>query len=82
VSFSITWHTDHSLRMVKLSYVNAALRRLGMPQASVGTHRGLDAAKVAAYDIARLGYDLIKRLLGGRKKAVALVFGRDAAAIS
>jgi len=82
VSFSITWHTDHSLRMVKLSYVNAGLRRLGMPQASVGTYPALDGVKVAAYDIARFGYDLVKRLMGGRKKAVALVFGRDAAAVS
>lgn len=82
VSFSITWHTDHSLRMVKLSYVNAGLRRLGMPQASVGAHPAVDSIKVAAYDVARFGYDLVKRLLGGRKKAVALVFGGDAAAIS
>ncbi|MGV8996090.1 MAG: transcriptional regulator [Parvibaculaceae bacterium] len=82
VSFSITWHTDHSLRMVKLSYVNAGLRRLGMPQASAGTHPAIDGIKVAAYDMARFGYDLMKRLMGGRKKAVALVFGRDAAAIN
>lgn len=82
VSFSITWHTDHSLRMVKLSYMNAGLRRLGVPQASVGAHPALDAIKVAAYDVARFGYDLMKRVLGGRKKAVALVFGRKAAAVS
>ncbi len=82
VSFSITWHTDYSLRMVKLSYVNAGLRRLGLPQASVGVHPVLDGVKVAAYDIARFGYDLIKRVMGGRKKAVALVFGHDAATIS
>lgn len=75
VSFSITWHTDHSLRMVKLSYVNAGLRRIGLPQASVGTYPVIDTIKVAAYDVARLGYDLVKRLLGGRKRAVALVFG-------
>lgn len=82
VSFSITWHTDYSLRMVKLSYVNAGLRRLGMPQASAGIHPALDTIKVAAYDVARLGYDIVKRLTGGRKKAVALVFGKNAAAIS
>ena len=82
VSFSITWHTDHSLRMVKLSYVNAGLRRLGMPQASVGTYPAIDAVKVAAYDVARFAYDLVKRVLGGRKRAAALVFGGDAAAVS
>lgn len=82
VSFSITWHTDHSLRMVKLSYVNAALRKLGLPQAPVGTHRAMDALKVAAYDVARPVYDLLKRLAGDRRRAIALVFGRKAAAIS
>lgn len=82
VSFSITWHTDHSLRMVKLSYVNAGLRRLGMPQASIGVHPALDSIKVVAYDVARFGYDLVKRLLGGRKKAAALIFGGSAAAIN
>ena len=82
VSFSITWHTDHSLKMVKLSYVNAALRKFGFPQASAGTHPALDAVKVAAYDIARPIYDAVKKLVGDRRKAVALVFGRKAAAIS
>ena len=79
VSFSVTWHTDHSLRMVKLSYVNAGLRRIGMPQASVGTYPVIDTIKVAAYDVARLGYDLVKRMLGGRKRAVAMVFGETSA---
>ena len=82
VSFSITWHTDYSLRMVKLSYINAGLRRLGLPQATPGVHPALDAIKVAAYDVARFGYDIVKRVLGGRKKAVALVFGKNAAAVS
>ncbi|HEX7776156.1 MAG TPA: cupin-like domain-containing protein [Parvibaculum sp.] len=82
VSFSITWHTDYSLRMVKLSYVNAALRKFGMPQASAGTHPALDAVKIAAYDIARPVYDAMKKLLGDRRKAVALVFGRKAATAS
>ncbi|MDO8421340.1 MAG: cupin domain-containing protein [Parvibaculum sp.] len=80
VSFSITWHTAHSLRMVKLSYVNAWLRRIGMPQAHVGTYPVIDTIKVAAYDVARFGYDLVKRLLGSRKRAVALVFGGDVTA--
>lgn len=82
VSFSITWHTDHSLRLVKLSYVNAGLRRLGMPQARVGTHPAIDTVKVAAYDVARFGYDIVRRVLGGRERAVALFFGRKAVAAS
>ncbi len=82
VSFSVTWHTDHSLRMVKLSYVNAGLRRLGLPQASASVHPVLDSIKVAAYGVARFGYDLVKCVLSKRKKAAALLFGGDAAAIN
>lgn len=82
VSFSITWQTTYSRRMVKLSYVNAGLRRLGIPQASVGTYPALDTIKVAAYDIARFGFDVMKKILGGRQKAIALVFGRKAVAAS
>lgn len=82
VSFSITWHTDTSLRLVKLSYVNAGLRKLGLPQASAGENRLLDAIKVAAYDVARPVYDAVKKFVGDRRKAVAIVFGRKAAAIS
>jgi hypothetical protein len=81
VSFSITWHTEYSLRMVKLSYVNAALRKFGMPQASAGTYPTLDAVKIAAYDVTRPVYDAVKKLVGDRRKAVALVFGRKAAAV-
>lgn len=76
VSLSITWHTETSLRLVKLSYVNAVLRKLGFPQAPAGAHKALDAVKVAAYDIARPIYDAVKKLVGDRRKAVAIVFGR------
>lgn len=76
VSLSITWHAETSLRLVKLSYVNAVLRKLGFPQAPAGAHKALDAVKVAAYDIARPIYDAVKKLVGDRRKAVAIVFGR------
>lgn len=80
VSFSITWHTDTSEKLVKLSYVNAGLRKLGFPQRPAGTNKTLDAIKVAAYDVARPLYDAVKRFAGDRRKAVALFFGRAAAA--
>lgn len=80
VSFSITWHTDTSEKLVKLSYVNAGLRKLGFPQRPAGTNKVLDAIKVAAYDVARPLYDAVKKFVGDRRKAVALFFGRTAAA--
>jgi len=80
VSFSITWHTKESLRLVKLSYVNAGLRRLGLPQAPAGTHKALDAIKVAAYDLLRPVYDAVRKIAGDRQKAIAFVFGKTAPA--
>lgn len=80
VSFSITWHSATSLRLVKLSYVNAVLRKLGFPQAPAGARKALDAVKVATYDLLRPVYDAIKTFVGDRRKAVAIVFGRPSTA--
>ncbi|MBO6634839.1 MAG: transcriptional regulator, partial [Parvibaculum sp.] len=82
VSFSITWHTEETLRLVKLSYINAALRKLGMPQSDEGAQPLWDGIKVAAYDVLRPVYDLVKRVVGGRRKAVALLFGRKEPAVA
>lgn len=76
VSFSITWQTEETERLVKLSYVNAVLRKLGWPQADAGAHDTWDDVKVAAYDILRPAYDAVKKLVGDRRKALALFFGR------
>ncbi len=82
VSFSITWQTEETIRLVKLSYINAVLRKLGMPQADEGVHPSWDGIKVAAYDILRPLYDVVKRVLGDRRRAVALLFGRKQAAVA
>lgn len=82
VSFSITWHTAKSQRLVKLSYVNSMLRKLGIPQADEGEHPLWDGAKVAAYDVLRPVYDALKRLVGDRHKATALLFGKKTPAIA
>lgn len=76
VSFSITWQTEETERLVKLSYVNAVLRKFGWPQAEAGAHETWDDVKVAAYDILRPAYDAVKKLVGDRRKALALFFGR------
>tara|TARA_R110002110_G_scaffold59726_2_gene168698 strand:+ start:5626 stop:6537 length:912 start_codon:yes stop_codon:yes gene_type:complete len=80
VSFSITWTTKESERLVKLSRVNAVLRKLGMPQSEAGANRAWDGIKIAAYDASRPGYNLMKRLAGGRRGMVAIFPGRKAAA--
>lgn len=82
VSFSITWHTAETRHLVKLSYMNAGLRRLGFPQADAGVHPLWDKAKVAAYDVLRPTYDGARRFVGDRQKAIALFFGRKTPAIA
>ncbi len=80
VSFSITWQTEETLRLVKLSYINDTIRKLGMTQADEGAHPVWDGIKVAAYDVLRPVYDVVKRIVGGRRRAVALLFGRKESA--
>ncbi len=79
ISFSITWHTEETERLVKLSYVNAVLRKFGWPQRDAGMHETWDDVKVAAYDSLRPAYDAVKRLVGDRRKALAIFFGRKVA---
>lgn len=80
ISFSITWATAESERLVKLSRVNAVLRKIGMPQSEAGANGLWDGIKIAAYEASRPGYDLMKRLAGGRRKVFAIFPGRKAAA--
>lgn len=80
VSFSITWHTEETERLVKLAYINAILRRFGWAQAEAGERPLWDDVKVAAYNVLRPIYDGVKQLVGGRYAALALFFGRKAPA--
>ena len=79
ISFSITWHTAETGRAVKLSYVNAMLRKLGIPQEEAGRRPVWDDVKVAAYNMLRPIYDAVKFTVGGRRGALALIFGRQTA---
>ena len=79
ISFSITWHTAETERLVKLSYVNAMLRKLGMPQGEAGRRPVWDDVKVAAYNMLRPIYDAAKFALRGRRGALGLIFGRKTA---
>jgi len=79
ISFSITWQTEETQRLVKLSYVNAVLRRFGWPQADAGVNETWDWVKIAAYQALRPLYDAVKKLVGDRRKALAIFLGRKAA---
>ncbi|MEQ8594067.1 MAG: cupin-like domain-containing protein [Parvibaculum sp.] len=78
ISFSITWHTAETQRLVQLSYVNAVLRRFGWPQQAAGTNETWDWVKIAAYRALRPVYDAVKKLVGDRRRALAIFLGRKA----
>lgn len=78
ISFSITWQTEETQRLVQLSYVNAVLRRFGWPQDAAGANETWDWVKIAAYRALRPIYDAVKKLVGDRRKALAIFLGRKA----
>lgn len=78
ISFSITWQTGETQRLVQLSYVNAVLRRFGWPQRAAGASETWDWVKIAAYRALRPVYDAVKKLVGDRRKALAIFLGRKA----
>ncbi len=78
ISMAITWKSAADLRLNKLYFANAVLRRLGMPQPAPGKVQALDSVKVALYDIARLPLEPLRRGEAMRRALRGLLFGRSA----
>ena len=78
ISMAMTWKSRAVRRNNKVLFVNAALRKLGMPQAKPGTRPALDWAKAAAYTAARLPLEPLRRSETLRVRLRALLFGRSA----
>ncbi len=78
ISMAITWKSAADLRLNKLYFANAVLRRLGLPQEAPGVRPRLDAAKVALYDIARWPVEPLRRFEALRRLLRGALFGRAA----
>lgn len=78
ISMAITWKSAADLRLNKLYFANAVLRRLGMPQPAPGKVPALDSVKVALYDVARLPLEPLRRGEAMRRALRGLLFGRSA----
>src|SRR5205814_7299051 len=50
---AITWKSPHYLRMNRLYFANAMLRKLGLPQPTPGCYPAHDGVKVAALNPAQ-----------------------------
>lgn len=78
ISMAVTWKTPAILRNNKVLWVNAMLRRLGIPQALPGNVPVLDSMKVFAYDAGRAVIDPLRRSEGMRRLLRRIFYGEKA----
>lgn len=78
ISMAITWKSPADIRMNRLYFVNALLRKLGMSQPAPGRFPLLDGAKVAAFSAARSVVEPFRRSEANRRRLRALVGGKAA----
>ncbi len=78
VSIAVTWKTPSVKRLNKIRFMNATLRKLGMPQRAPGSVPVLDGIKVAAYDAARFVIEPLRRSERSRRLVRQVLFGRKA----
>ncbi len=78
VSMAITWKSRRDVRLNSLYFVNALMRKIGLPQPAPGRHGWYDGAKVAAYSVARLAIEPLRRSEAMRRRLRQMLFGRKA----
>jgi hypothetical protein len=78
VSIAVTWKTSAVRRHNALLFMNAIMRRLGLPQPAPGRRPLRDAVKVAAYRPLRLVVEPLMASEGLRRALRAALFGRKA----
>jgi len=78
ISMAVTWKSPHDVRMNRLYFANAVMRKLGLPQPAPGRYPALDGMKVAAFSAAHGVVAPLRRSEGMRRKLRALLFGRKA----
>jgi hypothetical protein len=78
VSIAVTWKSRRELRMNSLYFVNAVMRKIGLPQPAPGRFAWYDSAKIGAYSLARAVIEPLRRSEGMRRRLRRLLFGRKA----
>lgn len=78
VSIAVTWKTKKVRRHNALLFMNAVLRRVGLPQAAPGRRPLWDSAKIAAYQPLRLAVKPLMKAEALRRALRAALFGRKA----
>ncbi len=78
ISMAMTWKSPAVRRSNKVLFVNALLRKWGLPQKPPGASPALDWAKAAAYTAARAPLEPLRRSERLRAALRGLLFGRNA----
>ncbi len=78
VSMAITWKTPEVVRLNKVRFMNAFLRKLGAPQSAPGRIGWLDGAKALAYDVAFAVLQPLRKSEWTRRVLRQMLFGRKA----
>lgn len=78
ISMAVTWKTKKVRRHNALLFMNAVLRRVGLPQAAPGRRPLWDGAKIAAYRPLRLVMEPLLRSEGLRRALRGALFGHKA----
>lgn len=78
ISMAMTWKSPAVRRSNKVLFVNAMLRKWGLPQKPPGQQPALDAIKAAAYTAARIPLEPLRRSTRLRAALRSVLFGRGA----
>lgn len=78
ISMAVTWKSKRDVRLNRLYFVNAVMRKIGLPQPVPGRYRWYDATKVAAFTAANAVTLPLRRSEGMRRRLRGLLFGRKA----
>lgn len=78
ISIAITWKSRQDIRQNGLYFVNAVMRKLGLPQPEPGKYQWYDSIKIAAFSAARMTTAPFCRNEVMRRNLRKLLFGRKA----
>jgi len=78
ISIAVTWKSPEDVRLNRLYFANAMLRKLRLPQPAPGRYPALDGMKVAAFSAAQAILAPLRRSEAMRRRLRALLFGRKA----
>lgn len=78
ISIAVTWKSPRVAKFNKIRYVNAALRKIGLPQSGPGHAPVWDSIKATAFDAAHMVINPLRKSERSRRIIRQVLFGRKA----